>query len=185
MKELTCAVAVFESLGLVHADFRLPNILSGSKEILKLIDFDSTTTIGSLVERALPPYARAFSTLKLGKIEGRLEITFNVWPQFALGEVFYYMTCGYEPYGNEWFGQDHGPRMVDLLQAMEFPETGDSNIDTIIRKRWFGEYTFIHALNSDVMWLACGGCGETATMMKRAAYGTKRHECEELVKQGI
>lgn len=122
--ELTDAVVMLESFGLVHADFRPSNVVIDSEDHLKIIDFDSTTTIGTPIVGAQPPYARV-----LGVDGGKKRESFGDFSprteQFALGGIFfYYITRGYEPYDNEWFGQDHGPKIVDLLQEMIFPENG-------------------------------------------------------------
>ena len=63
------------------------------------------------------------------------------------------MTRGYEPYDNEWFGERHGPVIVDLLQKMVFPKTDDNKVDTIIRRCWHGEYDSIQRLSATVKLL--------------------------------
>lgn len=60
MLELVDAIAMLESLGLVYADIRPPNIFLDSRDRLKVIDFDGTTTLGTAIQGAQPPYARVF-----------------------------------------------------------------------------------------------------------------------------
>ncbi|KAI9729142.1 MAG: hypothetical protein M1834_007049 [Cirrosporium novae-zelandiae] len=68
----------------------------------------------------------------------------------------YYMTRGYEPYDDKWFGKDHGPIVVDLLQEMRFPELSDNDeIDIVIQKCWHGKYDSIQSLRNGVHQLGC------------------------------
>ncbi|KAL9130921.1 MAG: hypothetical protein Q9217_001024 [Psora testacea] len=82
--------------------------------------------------------------------------------RFALGGVFYYMTHGYEPYDNEWFGHDHGPNIIELLQEMKFLETGNDKID----------------LTRDTV-------PETTTRMEKEEYEARRQECKQLMDDWI
>jgi len=51
------------------------------------------------------------------------------------------MTRSYEPYGNEWYGRDHGPVAVEKLQKMEFPLTHtEDKKDHVTWKCWYGEF---------------------------------------------
>lgn len=95
------------------------------------------------------------------------------------------MTRGYEPYDDEWFGHDHGPKIVDLLQEMKFPETGVDETDVILRKCWYGEYTSIQALKLDVMQLTRDTGLGTTTRIEKEEYEARRRECEQLVDEGI
>lgn len=184
MAELTDAIAWLESLGYVHGDIRPPNIMLDSTDHLKVIDFDNTVALGSVFDGCQPPYARV-----LGDEGAENRGTFgNHGPrteQFAIGSVIYYMTRGYEPYDDEWFGDDHGPQVVSLLQEKNFPNIDDNDIDTIIHKCWYGEYKWIKSLKSEVMRL--GRCTESsmAKSMREEEYQAKRQECERLVKAGV
>ncbi len=182
--ELVDAVAILESLELVHADIRPPNILLDSRDRLKVIDFDSTTIQGAPIQGAQPPYARVLG-VEGGQDRGSFGDYGPRTEQFALGGIFYYMTRGYEPYDNEWFGHDHGPKIVELLQEMKFPETGDDEIDTIIRKCWHGEYASIQALKLDVIRLTSNNDAGITSIMEKEEYEARRQECEQLVKEGI
>jgi len=184
MAELTDAIAWLESLGYVHGDIRPPNILLDSTDHLKVIDFDNTVALGSVFDGCQPPYARV-----LGDEDAENRGTFgNHGPrteQFAIGSVICYMTRGYEPYDDEWFGDDHGPEVVSLLQEKNFPNIDDNDIDTIIHKCWYGEYKWIKSLKSEVMRL--GRCTESsmAKAMREEEYQANRQECERLVKAGV
>ena len=144
MTELSTAAAWLESLGYVYGDIRPPNLLLDSEGHLKLTDFDNTAAVGTAVEVGIVPYARV-----LGGEGGEQRESFGYLgprtEQFVIGSIFYYMTRGYESYNNEWFGERHGPVIVDLLQKMMFPNTDDNKVDTIVRSYWHGEYDSIQA----------------------------------------
>ena len=88
MIQLTNAVATLETLELVHADLRPPNILLDSEDRLKVIEFDGSTTIGTPITGTQPPYARV-----LGAEGGADRGSFGTYgprtDQFALGGVEY------------------------------------------------------------------------------------------------
>ncbi len=155
MKALSGAAAWLESLGLAHGDIRPPNILLDTQDHLKLADFDNTMAIGTEVEVGTAPYAGV-----LGDEAGARRGTFGfLGPRtelFAVGSVFYYMIRGYEPYDDEWYGDDHGPVTVDMLQRMEFPQTDTrEKKDFIIRQCWHGESHSMKDLAVRVESLGC------------------------------
>lgn len=140
MNQLTSAAAWLESLGLAHGDIRPSNLLLDGEDHLKLADFDNTKTVGTEVEVGTAPYARV-----LGDEAGRLRGSFGLMgprtEQFAIGSVFYYMTNGYEPYDDQWYGEEHGPHTVEMLQRMELPDTtAAGEKGCMIRKCWYGEF---------------------------------------------
>ena len=183
MKQLTDAVSTLESLGLVHGDIRAPNILVDSNDSIKLIDFDLTAPIGNDVGMQ-SPHSR------LLRQEGELDrwIWGDYTPEaerFQLGSIFYLLTRGFEPYENEWFGRDHGPITIDLLQALKFPALDGGDIDTIIRKCWNGEYPSMKALKLDTLQLAQDEPFPIPCVMNEREYKATWKECEQLVKDGI
>ncbi|MCJ1254555.1 hypothetical protein MMC24_002370 [Lignoscripta atroalba] len=185
MTELSNAAAWLESLGYAHGDIRPPNILLDYKGHLKLIDFDNTTTVGTALEVGVAPYARV-----LGDESGEDRGTFgNLGPrteQFATGSNFYYMTRGYEPYDNEWFGKRHGPRTVDLLQSMAFPGTDDSTIDTIIRCCWHGKFDSIQRLSVKVRLLLLDRVEDSSPkVITGEELKSRQDECRQLVADGL
>lgn len=115
MTELASAAAWLESLGYAHGDIRPPSILLDGEDHLKLIDFDNTAAVGTDMRTCVPPYVRLQGDEAgehrgdVGRVDPRTE-------QFAVGSVYYYMSRDYEPYGNEWFGDGHGPDVVERLQ---------------------------------------------------------------------
>lgn len=70
--------------------------------------------------------------------------------QFALGSLYYLMNYGFEVYGDRCLAEDlydHGPKVVDLLQNMEFPKLdGNPLIDNIIDKCWHNKYVTVSEL---------------------------------------
>ncbi|KAI9813899.1 MAG: hypothetical protein M1832_006046 [Thelocarpon impressellum] len=182
--ELTDAVAVLEERGYVHADLRPPNMVLDDEDHLKLIDFDCATLTGTPIEGAQPPYARVQGD-KAGEEErGSFGDHGPRTEQFAIDSIIYLLTRGFELY-DEWFGPDHGPRVVTLLQEMKFPPTTDDAIDSIIRRCWTGRYGSIRALHKDVFLLAQVADVRVASPMRAEERETRRRECEVLVSQGI
>ena len=184
MRQLTDTVATLESLGLVHGDIRPPNILIDSDESIKLIDFDLTVPIGNDDAAIQSSYS------ELLRREGEPDrwIWGGYTPQaerFQLGSIFYLLTRGYEPYENEWFGRDHGPISMELLQAMKFPALDAGGIDAIIRKCWNGEYPSMEALKLDTLRLAQDEPLPSPRVMDKREYKAIQKECEQLVKDGI
>ena len=184
MAELTDAVAWLESLGYVHGDIRPPNLLLDASDHLKVIDFDNTVAVGFVFDGCQPPYARV-----LGGESAENPGTFgNHGPrteQFAIGSVIYYMTRGYEPYGNEWFGNDHGKEVVRLLQERKFPKVNRNDTDTIIRKCWNGEYGLTKSLKLEVIRLDRRIEFSMAKAIQIEECQARRQECKELVKFGV
>ena len=43
--------------------------------------------------------------------------------------MIYLLSRGFKPYDDEWFGDDHGPRIATLLPEMNFSDTGDDVVD--------------------------------------------------------
>lgn len=177
MKELTSAAAWLESLGLAHGDIRPSNLLLDAEQHLKLTDFDNTRTIGTEVEVGTAPYARV-----LGDEAGTLRGTFGFLgprtEQFAIGSVIYYMIRGYEPYDDQWFGKDHGPRTVDLLQAMEFPPTDACEKELIIRECWYGTFHSVQELANTAGSLSSQD-GDAVREVTSDFIEARREECRQ------
>ncbi|KAF9889339.1 hypothetical protein FE257_007449 [Aspergillus nanangensis] len=155
MNDLTQAVAFFESLHLAHGDLRPENILLDRNQ-LKLSDFDNTAEIGTDFETCIAPYGRLLGNNEPD--EGRRGSSGLLGPrteQFALGSLYYLINYSVEVYGDQNLTQDpkeHGPKVVESLQNMDFPNlTSDAPlIDEIIQKCWHNEYKTIADLASEV-----------------------------------
>ena len=150
MNDLAQAAAFLESLNLAHGDLRPENILL-DRNRLKLSDFDCTAEVGTDFEACIGPYGRVLNSNETN--EGPRGSSGLLGPrteQFALGSLYYLINYGFEVYGDRCLTEDpreHGPKVVDLLQNMEFPNlNGDILIDDIIDKCWHNKYTTVAEL---------------------------------------
>ncbi|KAJ5257470.1 hypothetical protein N7524_009026 [Penicillium chrysogenum] len=138
MNDLAQAVAFLESVNLAHSDLRPKNVLL-DRNRLKLSDFDCTAKIGTNYEAYMAPYGRILNNNESDQGEcGTPSFLSPRTEQFALGSLYYLMNYSFEVYGDRCLTEDpyeHGPKVVDLLQNIEFPKL-DSNplIDNIIDK---------------------------------------------------
>ncbi|KAJ0417138.1 hypothetical protein BJY00DRAFT_325810 [Aspergillus carlsbadensis] len=152
MNNLAQAVAFLESLGLAHGDLRPENILLDRNQ-LKLSDFDCTAEIGAKYEACMAPYGRILNSNDSDMGQGESGTFGFLGPraeQFALGSLYYLINYGFELYGDRCLTDDpydHGPKVVDLLQNMEFPKLGGNPlIDNIIDKCWHNQYVTVAGL---------------------------------------
>ncbi|KKK22203.1 hypothetical protein ARAM_003252 [Aspergillus rambellii] len=150
MNDLAQAVAFLESLNLAHGDLRPENILL-DRNRLKLSDFDCTGEIGTNYEACMAPYGRILNSSEKDQGEsGTFGFLSPRTEQFALGSLYYFINYGFEVYGDRCLTEDpyeHGPKVVDLLQNMEFPKLdGDPLVDNIIDKCWHNKYVTVSEL---------------------------------------
>lgn len=150
MNDLARAVAFLESLGLAHGDLRPENVLL-DRDRLKLSDFDYTAKIGEDFEACVAPYGRLLNKDEVhygrpgtsGFLSSRTEL-------FALGSLYYLINYGFEVYGDRSLTEDpneHGPKLVELLQNKEYPKLdSDPLIDDIISKCWHNDYATVAEL---------------------------------------
>ncbi|KGO76584.1 hypothetical protein PITC_087710 [Penicillium italicum] len=150
INDLAQAVTFLESLNLAHGDLRPENILL-DRNRLKLSDFDCTAEIGSDFEACIAPYGRILNSDE--QDQGRRGSSGFLGPrteQFALGSLYYLINYGFEVYGDRRLTEDpkeHGRKVVELLQNMEFPKLdGDPLIDDIIIKCWHNKFATIAEL---------------------------------------
>ncbi|EGE01556.1 CAMK protein kinase [Trichophyton equinum CBS 127.97] len=145
MNDLAQAVAFLESLNLAHGDLRPENVLL-DRDKLKVTDFDRAAEIGTPIERCKTPYRRFMNGTEPGEASDRS--AGHLGPrteQFDLGSLYYFINYGFEVYGDRCLDpenpREHGPKTIDLLQNMIFPELdGDPLIDDIIHKCWHNKY---------------------------------------------
>lgn len=194
MNDLAQAVAFLESLNLAHGDLRPENILL-DRNRLKLSDFDCTAEIGSEFEACMAPYGRLLGSHEQDQ-GGRGSSGF-LGPrteQFALGSLYYFINYGFEVYGDQLLTEDpkeHGCKVVDLLQNMEFPNlNGDPLIDDIINKCWRNRYTTIAELAAYTKILLLGRNNWKDTAAEKACtseedFSLKKRLCQQLEKQGL
>ncbi|KAM5433687.1 hypothetical protein McanMca71_003372 [Microsporum canis] len=192
MNDLAQAVAFLESLNLAHGDLRPENILL-DRDRLKLSDFDCTAEFGADFEACIAPYGRLLNSSEAdlgprgssGFLSPRTE-------QFALGSLYYLINYGFEVYGDRCLHEnprEHGPKVVELMQDMEFPELdGDPLIDGIIDKCWHNKYTTVAELaaQTDTL-LAEGTNGEQNNVEEDTTEepSWKRAFCQDLEDRGL
>lgn len=150
MNDLAQAVAFLESLNLAHGDLRPENILL-DRNRLKLSDFDCTAEIGTNYQACMAPYGRILNSNETDQGEsGTFGFLGPRTEQFALGSLYYLINYGFEVYGDQCLTEDpheHGPKVVDLLQNMEFPKLdGNPLIDNVIDKCWHNKYVTVSEL---------------------------------------
>lgn len=150
MNDLAQAVAFLESLNLAHGDLRPENILL-DRNRLKLSDFDCTAEIGADFEACTAPYGRLLNSDETDQGQrGTSGFLGSRTEQFALGSLYYLINYGFEVYGDRCLTDDpkeHGPKVVDLLQNLDFPKlNSDPLIDDIIGKCWRNKYATVAEL---------------------------------------
>jgi serine/threonine protein kinase len=161
MNDLAQAVAFLESFNIAHGDLRPENILL-DRDRLKLSDFDCTAEIGTDFEACMAPYGRLLSGNETN--QGRRGNSGFLGPrteQFALSSVYYLINYGFEVYGDRCLAEDpkeHGPKVVELLQNMKFPNLyGDPMIDKIIERCWHNKYATVAELSAHMETLLTEG----------------------------
>ncbi|PWY74554.1 hypothetical protein BO94DRAFT_538716 [Aspergillus sclerotioniger CBS 115572] len=144
MNDLAQGVAFLASLNLAHGDLRPENILL-DRNRLKLSDFDCTAEFGTDFETCPCPYGRLLNSNEADQgIPGTAGFLGPRTEQFALGSLYYLINYGFEVYDDQCLADDpneHGPKVMDLLQDMKFPKLdGDPLINDIIGKCWHNQY---------------------------------------------
>jgi serine/threonine protein kinase len=194
MNDLAQAVAFLESLNLAHGDLRPENILL-DRDRLKLSDFDCTAEIGTDFEACIAPYGRLLSGNETS--QGRCGTSGFLGPrteQFALGSLYYLINYGFEVYGDRCLTEDpkeHGPKVVDLLQNMEFPNLdGDLMIDNIIDRCWHNKYATVAELAAHTKTLLTevtnsDSCDNVDQDHSTEDLSLKKAFCQDLEKRGL
>lgn len=208
MDDLAQAVAFLEPLSLAHGDLRPENVLL-DRNRLKLSDFDCTAGIGSKYEACMAPYGRILNHEESDQGEcGTFGLLGPRTEQFALGSLYYFINYGFEVYSDRCPTDDpydHGPKVVELLQNMEFPKLDSSVIDNIIAKCWHNKYVKVAELATDTKALLSETTDaierrEVANEPKRAIgddcdvmdqicleedFLSKKEFCQDLEKRGL
>jgi serine/threonine protein kinase len=178
--DLCGAVAWIESLGLVHGDLRPDNLLLDRGDHLKLVDFDYVEEIGTESRGSPPPWARLLGQ-EAGTQKGTWGINGPQTEQFAIGSIIYTITRGHEPYENE----ERRPDIVRRLQNMDFPELGDSCLDTIIDQCWRTHFESVESLAERTAGLSGAIDIPCATALEDQNIIEKRARCKCLVDDGL
>ena len=189
MNDLAQAVAFLESLNLAHGDLRPENILLDGNR-LKLSDFDCTDEIGSDFEACMAPYGRLLNSDE--QDQGERGTSGFLGPRtelFALGSLFYLINYGFEVYGDRCLTVDckeHGCKVVELLQDMEFPELDrDLVIDGIIDKCWYNRYATVGELAADTETLLSGKDNWRDQHKSAENFSAKKEICQDLDRRGL
>lgn len=183
MNDLAQAIAFLESVNLAHGDLRPENVLL-DRNRLKLPDFDYTAKIGTNYEACIAPYSRILNKNESDQGEyGTFGFLSPRTEQFALGSLYYLMNYGFEVYRDRCLAEDpynHGPKVVDLLQNIEFPKLdGNPLINNIIDKCWRNKYVTVSGLAAHTKTLL----NERTDTMKNNENGKKESsEVATLVK---
>ncbi|KAJ5603006.1 hypothetical protein N7537_005962 [Penicillium hordei] len=192
MNDLAQAVAFLESLNPAHGDLRPKNILLDCNRP-KLSDFDSTAKIGANYEAYMAPYGTIINSNEVD--QGASETSgflSSQTEQFATGSLYYLINYGFEVYGDRCLTEDpyeYGPKVVDLLQSINFPElNGNIPIDNVIEKCWLNIYVTVSELAMDTKQLL----GEklkrkevTKWEIERNFCEKKKKFCQDLEKRGL
>lgn len=177
--ELSAAVAWLESLNLAHGDLRPTNVLVDADDHLKLTDFGSAKPIGSVSYGSAPPWAR----LRPESGHGGFGTYGPETEQFAIGSMVYYITRGFEPYGDP--EQSQGD-VVDLLKRKVFPVLAENDVlDQLIGRCWMGLFPSVGALHQDTKKLAGAEEIGTATALSEDYCGLMREKSITLLKSGL
>lgn len=182
LRELCAAVVWLESLGYVHGDLRPGNLLLNKGDHLKLADFDCAEKIGEPSSGNGAPWARVLGQDADTAQRGSFGINGARTEQFAIGSNLYCMVYGFEPYEDR---DDRGPIIVDLLQAMKFPELEDGRLDSIIDRCWRGKFLSLADLLTETE--ALGGITSSSESVTTSTehFDECRKECQALVKSGL
>lgn len=192
MNGLAQAVAFLETLNLAHGDLRPENILL-DRDRLKLSDFDSTAEIGTVFEACMAPYGRLLNDNETDQGDrGSSGFLGPRTEQFALGSLYYLMNYGFEVYGDRCLTPDnpkeHGPKVLDLLQNMEFPELdGDPMIDDIINKCWHNKHRTVSELaaRTEILLSEVIDNCDDADQDSEEDLSSKEKYCQDLEKRGL
>ncbi|KAJ5151649.1 hypothetical protein N7492_009944 [Penicillium capsulatum] len=197
MNDLAQAVAFLESLGLAHGDLRPENILL-DRDRLKLSDFDCIAKIGTIYETCMAPYGRLLNSNESDQGDrGTAGLLSPRTEQFAIGSIFYFINYGFEVYSDHYLTNDpydHGPKVVELLQDMEFPKLHSDNasVDNIIDRCWHHKYSTIAELATHTRMLLDGpqkADGSTSDNQNQARlddeYLSHQEFCKNLERRGL
>ena len=179
--ELCAAIAWLENLHFVHGDLRPTNILIDAEDHFKLADFDCMERIGTISYGNAPPWARLRPEDGIG--EGSFGFYGPKTEQFAIGSLTYFMTRGFEPYGD--LEKPEGD-VVDLFKKNIFPRIQeDDTLDNIINRCWRGAYTSTNDLSRETALLPGAADVSTAVALTADYCAARRKECADLIKSGL
>jgi hypothetical protein len=139
IQQITSALAWIEHLGFAHGDLRPANIFLGTREEVRLGDFDATVKRGESLVVASEPFCKMNKDYE-PPLAGPLS------EQFSLASCIYTIRFGHIP-----FHDIEAPTRVRRLIMNEFPATAaDCIFGALIQKCWHGGYYSIKAVDHEV-----------------------------------
>ena len=142
IQEITSALAWIEHLGYAHGDLRLANIFLGTREEIRLEDFDATVKKGEQLVVVSEPFCKINENYE-PPLAGPLS------KQFSLASCIYTIRFGHVP-----FHDMDAPLRVRRLIMNQFPSTAaDVIFGDLTQKCWEGGYYSVKAVEHEVMSL--------------------------------
>ncbi|KAJ6784539.1 hypothetical protein PWT90_06757 [Aphanocladium album] len=172
--ELARAIAWLESLGLVHGDLRPANILLDRDDHIKLADFDSVATMGSMNPGNCAPWAR-LRGCDGGEQAGSFGL-YDAWSeQFAFASILYNLTTGTELY------EEKGPEVLDLLRDLIFPELEETPLNLLTLRCWKGGFATLADLAMETKRLEGAEGAESGTRFDDGYMNKMKAQCQKLL----
>ena len=142
VQQITSALAWIEHLGYAHGDLRPANIFLGTREEVRLGDFDAKVKTGEQLIVASEPFCKMDEDYE-PPLAGPLS------EQFSLASCIYTIRYGHRPYHDL-----EAPTRVRKLIMNRFPSTAaDIIFGDLTQKCWHGYYDSIEAVEREVISL--------------------------------
>lgn len=147
IQELARGVAFISSIGYVHGDLRLDNLLLNESEHAKLCDFGATVRVGEDLKAFHVPFWN-----------GDCDIASHESEQFALASCLYHIITGSEPYAE--LDSDEAKRVsktINLFRESHYPQVDGSRLDvfaplqSVLLKGWRRNYDSIEAMHKEIV----------------------------------
>ncbi|KAL9608555.1 MAG: hypothetical protein Q9167_006616 [Letrouitia subvulpina] len=180
VRQLCCAAASLERIGLCHGDIRPGNMLLDADWNLRLCDFDRTVKIGEHLTVLTEPFGRLLDENDDGDAGTYGKATAQV-DAFAIGSVYYTLLNGHEPYETEAWGKDHFVILCEKFQKKELPQLTHSSEHDIIHKCWNGAYRHISDISKQ---FTSGESKDAFTVKGQDCLEMRKRECEAFCRSG-
>ncbi|CBX90433.1 hypothetical protein IAQ61_001939 [Plenodomus lingam] len=142
IQQISSGLAWIEDLGYAHGDLRPANIFLGTKEEVRLGDFDSTVKRGEQLVVVSEPFCKMNEDYEP-------PLAGPVTEQFSLASCIYTIRFGHKP-----FYSLEAPIRVRRLIMNQFPSTkADVIIGDLTQKCWDGGYHSVKAVELEVISL--------------------------------
>jgi len=142
IQQITSALAWIEHLGYAHGDLRPANIFLGTREEVRLGDFDATVKRGEQLMVASEPFCKMDENYEPPSAGPLSE-------QFSLASCIYTIRFGHKP-----FHDIEAPVRVRRLIMNQFPSTAaDLIFGDLTQECWHGGYHSVEAVEHEVVSL--------------------------------